>query len=150
MQCVLRARFSGEARGQNLDRDVSIETRVSGPIHFAHAAGANGRFDLIRAQPGARRQVHGAANYNLGTTQRTGRIPICKCGEGWACRTPFLECEHGKAPAHRRRIVRNPEMRSIFGRDKAAGGPLDDETVRTVPQQESSVGLLRHPYKICA
>jgi|SRR5437879_4333363 len=108
MRCVLRAWFSGEARGQNLDGDVSIETRVSGAVHFAHAAGANGRFDLIRAQPRARRQVHRAANYKLGTTQRTGGIPICKCGEGWACSLRSPPDVRSALPRFGRRIGTDP------------------------------------------
>ncbi len=42
LEALLRTGFSGETRGQNLDRDVSIETRVSGTVNFAHPAGANG------------------------------------------------------------------------------------------------------------
>ncbi len=75
LEALLRIGISGETRRQNLDRDVSIETRVSGTVNFAHSAGANGRFDFIRAQPGARRQVHRVANYRLGTTQQTAPQP---------------------------------------------------------------------------
>ena len=34
-----------------------------------------------------------------------------KCGEGQACRTPYLEHEHEEAPAHKGRIAGYPKMR---------------------------------------
>ena len=71
LEALLRTGFSGETGRQNLDRDVSFETRVNGTVNFAHPAGANGRFDSIGAQPGARRQVHRVRNYKLGTAQQT-------------------------------------------------------------------------------
>ena len=36
--------------GQDLDRDVAIELRVARAIHLAHAAGAEGGEDLVRAE----------------------------------------------------------------------------------------------------
>ncbi len=66
LKALLRAGFCSEMRGQNLDGDISIKTRVTGTVHFTHAASANGRFDPIWAQPGARGQVHRVANYRLG------------------------------------------------------------------------------------
>src|SRR6266403_5234933 len=58
--------------------------KISGTVNFAHPAGANGRFDSIWAQPGARRQVHRAANYKLGTTQRTAPQPTFWCGQDFS------------------------------------------------------------------
>jgi hypothetical protein len=63
-----RPRFSCESRAarrvgrrtprQDLDRDVTIQSRVVRPIHFAHATGANEREDLVRAEPGAGLERH--------------------------------------------------------------------------------------------
>ena len=39
-----------ELRGGNFDGDVAIQTRVAGAIHFAHAARADGREDLVRTE----------------------------------------------------------------------------------------------------
>jgi hypothetical protein len=75
-EALLRIRFGVDIRRQNLDRNVSIETCVSGAVNFAHPAGAYGRFDFIWTQPGARRQVHRAANYKPGTTGRTAPLEI--------------------------------------------------------------------------
>ena len=49
----------------------------------------------------------------IGQERRSGqrRIPTYKCGEGQACRTPYLEYEHEEAPAHRGRIAGYPKMR---------------------------------------
>ena len=42
-----------EGIGQDLDRDVATQSGVSGAIHLAHAAGANGGEDLIRPEASA-------------------------------------------------------------------------------------------------
>src|SRR5262252_242563 len=39
-----------ERFGQDLDRHVAIELPIAGAIHFAHAAAADARHDLIRAE----------------------------------------------------------------------------------------------------
>src|SRR5207245_4613352 len=71
LEAPLRAGFHGETRRQNLDSDASFEARVSGAVNFAHPASANERFNSIWTQVGARRQVHGAANYRLEMKQST-------------------------------------------------------------------------------
>ena len=42
---------SGEVGRQNLDRHRPVESRVARAPHFSHAAGANARDDLVRAEP---------------------------------------------------------------------------------------------------
>lgn len=37
-------------RGQNLDSDSAVQSRIASPIHLAHAALAYQAVDLIRAQ----------------------------------------------------------------------------------------------------
>ncbi len=44
--------------GQHLDRDRAVQTTVAGFVDLAHPAGAEGRFDLVRAKGGARLQRH--------------------------------------------------------------------------------------------
>ena len=44
---------------RHLDGDGAIEPRVAGSVHFAHAAGTNGREDFVRAEASARLQCHG-------------------------------------------------------------------------------------------
>ena len=39
----------GDLGGQHLDRHVAAELAVPGPIHLAHAAGAERLEDLVRA-----------------------------------------------------------------------------------------------------
>ena len=46
-------RILGKLRGQDLDGDVAIESRVAGPIDFAHAARADGGADLVGTELGA-------------------------------------------------------------------------------------------------
>ncbi len=48
-------RISGEGFGQDLDGDDAIEARVAGLVDLAHAAGAEGGEDLVRAEARARR-----------------------------------------------------------------------------------------------
>jgi len=43
---------------QDLDRHRAIEARIARPIHLPHAARAEGRLDLIRAETGACDQSH--------------------------------------------------------------------------------------------
>jgi hypothetical protein len=42
-----------ERRRKNLQRDVTAQTDVACPIHFAHAAGGDVCQDLIRTETGA-------------------------------------------------------------------------------------------------
>ena len=43
---------------QDLDRDLAPEPRVAGAEHLAHASRTDGSHDLIRTEPGARREGH--------------------------------------------------------------------------------------------
>ena len=45
--------IGGERVRQDLQGDVAIELRVASAIHLAHATGANGRDDLVRAESGS-------------------------------------------------------------------------------------------------
>jgi hypothetical protein len=47
-----------ERRGQNLDRDGTVQPRVAGTIDFAHAARAQRRFDFVGAKFRARGEGH--------------------------------------------------------------------------------------------
>ena len=44
-------RISGSGPRQNLDRHIAAKTGVAGPIHLAHASGAEQRHDIVGAQP---------------------------------------------------------------------------------------------------
>ena len=48
-----------KAVGDDLDRDVAIQLRVARAIDLAHAARAEGGFDLIRTKESADRESHG-------------------------------------------------------------------------------------------
>jgi len=43
---------------KNLDGDRTVEARIARPIHFAHAARAQRRENLIGTEFGARRECH--------------------------------------------------------------------------------------------
>lgn len=45
--------------GQDLQRDVAAEVRVSRPVHLAHAAGPQQADDLVDAEARARTERHG-------------------------------------------------------------------------------------------
>src|SRR5206468_12628981 len=47
--------IAGEAFGKYLQRDLATKLVVARAIHFAHAAGAQGRDNFIRAETGAAR-----------------------------------------------------------------------------------------------
>ena len=49
---------------QHFDCDRAIESRVARAIDLAHAAGAEQRDDLVRAEASAWRQRHGGADYS--------------------------------------------------------------------------------------
>ena len=54
-------RVIGHRRGENLDGDVAIETRIAGAVDFAHPARPEQRDDFVRAEPrtGSESQVAG-------------------------------------------------------------------------------------------
>lgn len=43
---------------QDFDRDGPVQAGIAGFVHFAHAAGAKGSENLVRAQPGAGGEGH--------------------------------------------------------------------------------------------
>src|SRR5207245_269447 len=45
-------RVVGERGRKDLDRDIPAEPRIPGPVYLSHAPGADGRDDLVGAQPG--------------------------------------------------------------------------------------------------
>jgi cell wall assembly regulator SMI1 len=47
-----------EALGRQLDRDMAPEAWIVGPVDDAHTAGTERRFDDVRAQLRAWRQIH--------------------------------------------------------------------------------------------
>ena len=55
-------RFTSEAfaelRGGDFDRNVAIQSRISGPIHLTHASSTDGRKDFVRAEFVAYRKRH--------------------------------------------------------------------------------------------
>ncbi len=52
-----------ELRREDLDRDLAAEPRVMRPIDLAHPARAQGREDLVRAEPRAGFQGHPGGDY---------------------------------------------------------------------------------------
>ena len=58
--------IAGEDGGQDLDGDVALEPRVARPVDLAHAARADRRDDLVRAESGAGR--HGGHRVTPDTT----------------------------------------------------------------------------------
>jgi hypothetical protein len=69
------ARFALEALGEGffreLDGDGTVEASVASLVHFAHAARANGRNNLVRSLAGSGRERHSVANdFILGKRQR--------------------------------------------------------------------------------
>lgn len=55
--------------GQHLDRDPAVDAGVARAEHLSHAAAADEREDLVRAEAGAGSQRHrsGKADYTVGT-----------------------------------------------------------------------------------
>ena len=50
--------IGGKMRGQDLDRDESIELGIERPVYLAHAAGAERRDDFVRSETGSCGQRH--------------------------------------------------------------------------------------------
>jgi hypothetical protein len=49
---------TGEPGRQHLDGDLTVESCVARTVNLTHAAGADGRDDLVRAEAGVRGQGH--------------------------------------------------------------------------------------------
>ena len=60
-------RVAGHGGGQDLDRHVAPDARVSRAIHLAHPAGAQRAHDLVRAERGSRSKCH-ACSASCSTT----------------------------------------------------------------------------------
>ena len=71
--------IAGEGIRQNLERDVAIQLRIARAIHLAHAAGAKGREDFVRAEAGAWSEGQRLVDYIGGTTARTDEDCARKC-----------------------------------------------------------------------
>ena len=55
----------GEGGGKHLHRDVAAEARVLRAVDLSHPAGADLAEDLVRAEPGAGGERHGASIHPL-------------------------------------------------------------------------------------
>src|SRR5262249_9814171 len=56
-------RVGREGAREDLDRHVTAELGVAGPVHLAHAAGAERRDDLVVSQAAAGVEAHGGRGY---------------------------------------------------------------------------------------
>jgi hypothetical protein len=54
LESVARVRIGGDVRPEHLERDGAIQPRVARLVDLAHAAGADGGDDLVRAETGPR------------------------------------------------------------------------------------------------
>ena len=61
IEALAELRIGRERVRQDLDRDRAIEPRVARPVDLAHAAGAEGRDDLVRAEARAGGEGQGFA-----------------------------------------------------------------------------------------
>jgi hypothetical protein len=70
------SRVGGESSREDLDRDDALKTCIERAVHLAHAAGAEGGLDLVRAEVIARGESHrGDADYSGGlVTARAGLL----------------------------------------------------------------------------
>ena len=59
VEALAELRIGGERVRENLDRDRAIEARVARLVDLAHAAGAEGGEDFVRAEASAGLQCHG-------------------------------------------------------------------------------------------
>jgi hypothetical protein len=57
--------IGGERVRQDLQGDVAIELRVASAIHLAHATGADGRDDLVRAESGSWGERQDPVDYSV-------------------------------------------------------------------------------------
>ena len=74
---VQRVAVVDEVLGQHLDRDVALEARVARAVHLAHAAGAERRQDLVRAETGPGREGH------LDLQREETADSTADCAAGW-------------------------------------------------------------------
>jgi len=58
LEALAELRIVGGVRRQNLDCDPPIEPRVARLVHLAHAAGADRRQNLVRAEASSRGNRH--------------------------------------------------------------------------------------------
>ena len=57
-EALQRVRFRSNLLAEHFDRDVATELEILGPVNFTHAARAERRDDLIRAELGADSKGH--------------------------------------------------------------------------------------------
>ena len=58
IEALAKLRIYGEAVGEDFDRDGAIQPRVAGFVHLSHAADADERKNLVRAETGTWLQWH--------------------------------------------------------------------------------------------
>jgi hypothetical protein len=51
LETLTRLRFTGKMRGKNFEGNDAVKPCVSCPINLTHAAGADRRDNLVRAEP---------------------------------------------------------------------------------------------------
>src|ERR1700739_4014903 len=66
-EAALKFGVAGKMGGQDFDGNAAVETGVARAVDFAHAASADGRDDLVRAESAFCRQVHAGADYSAVT-----------------------------------------------------------------------------------
>ena len=67
---ALARRINDGRLRQNFDCDFSMEPRIAGPIHFAHAAGAEPAGDLVRPEPRSDQVAQRLVCYQTRVAQR--------------------------------------------------------------------------------
>ncbi len=66
----------GDLSGQDFERDLALQLRITRAIHFAHPARAEGSDDFVRAKPRTGGQGHRRLDYGSGavTTGHVARV----------------------------------------------------------------------------
>jgi hypothetical protein len=73
LEAQRQARIASHACREHLDGDAAVQPRVGGGVDLAHAAGAKGRFDGVRAESRPLRERHCGQDY-IGIGARTRRV----------------------------------------------------------------------------
>ena len=94
MKARQRVGIRHQPRGQYLDRDIPEESGIPRSIHFAHATGAEGGEDFIRAKAGSGGKGHGSMrDYKTPASRVCGTVLITAQGYRRSPTLAYPECQ---------------------------------------------------------
>ena len=117
LEAVEPVGVGGKGGREDLDGDVPAEARVARAIDLAHAAGADERDDLIRAEAGAGRECHGTKLILWGSRRAAkpaGAVRANGAQPPLGRRPDGVQCAHALFHRRNQRMARRIALRFAF------------------------------------